>query len=274
MILLVSSAVDMASQNIAAHILKDFPFKETMQAYQGNPMFSAEINGVPVVFVTLKGEAVYAQALPADFPEAELVVFISRHRSQSGMPTLSVHTPGNFGAAELGGAPRCVSVSPANAMCVALKALSRLQQEMGLDYAVSYEGTHHGPSLDVPAMFVELGSSPPQWSDLDAARAVAHAAMEAIAGFHGPRRDAVLGVGGTHYNQKFTAMALAGEAVFGHMIPKYAVHLADAGLLRQCIEKTLEPVDHAVLDWKGIRSDHKSQLLSGLEAAGLAYVKV
>ena len=44
--------------------------------------------------------------------------------------------------------------------------------------------------------------------------------------------------------------------------------------LRQCIEKTLEPVDHAVLDWKGIRSDHKSQLLSGLEAAGLAYVKV
>ncbi len=54
---------------------------------------------------------------------------------------------------------------------------------MKLDYEVSYECTHHGPSLNVPAMFVELGSSEKQWNDSRAAEAVAHAAMEAIAKF-------------------------------------------------------------------------------------------
>ncbi len=43
--------------------------------------------------------------------------------------------------------------------------------------------THHGPSLDVPTMFVELGSSETQWRDSKAAQAVAHSAMHAIANF-------------------------------------------------------------------------------------------
>ena len=95
-----------------------------------------------------------------------------------------------------------------------------------LNYEVSYECTHHGPSLNVPTMFVELGSSPAQWSDLMAAEAVAHSAMTAIANFAAPTTSAVLGIGGTHYNQQFTLMALVGEATFGHMIPKYAVSLS------------------------------------------------
>ena len=41
----------------------------------------------------------------------------------------------------------------------ALKALLHYKEELNLDYEVSYECTHHGPSLNVPAMFVELGSS-------------------------------------------------------------------------------------------------------------------
>ena len=69
-------------------------------------------------------------------------------------------------------------------------------------------------------------------------------------------------------------MALVGEAVFGHMIPKYAVSLVDAEMLSQCVEKTLEKVPLAILDWKGIKSEDKPNLLSALETAGLPFKKV
>ncbi len=275
MILLVASSKDPASMNIAQHILQHHPFAQTDKAFQENPVYSAEINQKKVAFITLKDEAVTAQNLEDDFTEAELIVFISRHSSASGKPTLSVHTPGNLGNADLGGLPRTVSVSPANAMLDALKTLHRLKQTIQLDYEVSYECTHHGPSLNVPTMFVELGSSPKQWSDSAAAGVVAEAAMEAIAKFGKSKGAAVLGIGGTHYNQKFTKMALLeGEAVFGHIIPKYAIAQVDSEILRQCVERTMEKVECAVLDWKGIRSEDKPKLLSKLQEAGLSTKKV
>jgi D-aminoacyl-tRNA deacylase len=274
MILLVHSALDPAGSNIAKIILQKHEFWETSQTYRQTPICETEIAGKAVTFLTLSEEAVNAQSLQQDFPDAELVVFVSRHSSQSETPTLTVHTPGNFADAGLGGLPQVLSVSPANAMVEALKALKCLQEQSHLNYEVSYEATHHGPSLNIPAMFVELGSSPKQWSDLAAAEAVAEAAVEAIAGFGNSQRPAVIGIGGTHYNQKFAQMALAGEAVFGHMIPKYALSQIDAEMLGQCIAKTVEKVSCALLDWKGIRSEDKPRVLQLLQEIDLPVRKV
>jgi D-aminoacyl-tRNA deacylase len=274
LILLVASSKDVAGVNIARHILNQYPFTKTDEAFQENPVYSAEINGKKVHFVTLKEETINAQNLPNHFADLDLVVFISRHSSASGTPTLSVHTPGNFGAAELGGLPRKVSVSPATALRDALKALMRFKEEMKLNYEVSYECTHHGPSLNVPAMFVELGSSEKQWNDLKAAEAVAHAAMEATVKFGVSENVAVLGIGGPHYNQRFTKMALEDKLIFGHIIPKYAVQWVDAEILSQCVERTLEKVDCAILDWKGIRGKDKAKLLAALREIGLQYTRI
>ena len=273
-ILLVHSTQDIAGVNIAKSILWRYPFTKTEQKYRERPVYVAEIKGQQVSFLMLNEETISAQYLQEDFPNAQLVVFISRHSSQSGKPTLSVHTTGNFGEAEFGGLPRTLSIAPAGAMQTALKALDRLKREMNLGYEVSYEGTHHGPSLSLPVMFVELGSSEPQWNDLRAAEAVGDAAMTAIADFSTSARSAVLGVGGPHYNLKFTRMALAGEASFGHMIPKYALPNVDAAMISQCREKTLEKVSMAVLDWKGIPSQDKPKLLAALQEAGLPYKKI
>jgi D-aminoacyl-tRNA deacylase len=274
LILIVASNKDTASLTIKQQILNHYPLNKTSQAFQQNPTYTADINGKNITLVTLSEESVNAQNLPESFPEAKLIVFISRHSSASGKPTLSVHTPGNFAEAGLGGLPRVISVSPATALSDALKALLHYKGKLSLNYEVSYECTHHGPSLNVPTMFVELGSSPAQWNDSRAAEAVAHSAMFAIANFSTPANSAVLGIGGTHYNQKFTRMALAGEAVFGHMIPKYAISMIDSEILAQCIEKTLEKVSLAILDWKGIRSQDKSKLLSALQDVGLPFKKV
>jgi D-aminoacyl-tRNA deacylase len=273
MLLLVASNKDIASLNIKDQILNNYDFLKT-GVFQENPTYTADVNGKKVTLATLNEESVKAQYLPKDFPTAKLIIFISRHSSQSGKPTLSVHTPGNFGDAELGGLPKTLSVSPAQAMQIALKALMHYKETLNLNYEVSFECTHHGPSINVPTMFVELGSCAEQWSDLKAAEAVAHSAMTVIANFSAPTNAAVLGIGGTHYNQRFTLMTLVGEAVFGHMIPKYAIHHIDSEMLRQCVERTLEKVPLAVLDWKGIKSEDKPNLLSALESAGLSFKKV
>jgi D-aminoacyl-tRNA deacylase len=274
LILAAYSSKDVAGINIAKQVMNNFPFIKTGETFQEKPVYSAEINGKQLLLVTLKEETVYAQNLPEHFPNPELVVFLSRHSSQSGTPTLSVHTPGNFGEAELGGLPRTVSVCPAAAMRDALKALAQYRTEMKLDYEVSYECTHHGPSLNVPTMFVELGSSPQQWSDIRAAEAVAKAAMQAIAQLDNSEHQAAIGIGGTHYNQHFTKMALNNEALFSHMIPKYALPDLDAETLQQCVERTKEKVDYAILDWKGIKSQDKPKLLATLAELELPYKKI
>ncbi|MEM3696600.1 MAG: D-aminoacyl-tRNA deacylase [Candidatus Bathyarchaeia archaeon] len=273
-ILIVASNKDVASLNIKKQILNHYNFDGVTENFQENPIYIAEIGGREAKLVTLNEELVSAQNITDFFKDLELVVFISRHSSESGTPTLSVHTPGNLGEAELGGLPRKVSVSPANAMRNALKALKQFRDALRLDYEVCYECTHHGPSLNVPAMFVELGSSPKQWNDLKAAEAVAHAAIKAISTFGKAEAKAVLGIGGPHYNSKFTRMALENETAFGHMIPKYAIPYVDTEILRQCVQKTLEKVEHAILDWKGIKGEHKPKLVEILQEIRLPIQKV
>jgi len=274
MILIVASSRDMASLNIKKQILNSYNFNETAENFQGNLIYMTEVNGKDIKLVTLRDESIYAQNITEFFPNSELIVFISRHSSVSGTPTLSTHTPGNLAEAKLGGIPRKVSVSPANAMRDAIKVMMRLKEEMQLDYEVSYECTHHGPSLNIPTMFAELGSSPRQWKDLKAAGAVAHATMEAVSKFGSFPAKAVIGIGGPHYNNKFTRMALKNDLAFGHMIPKYALPNIDLEILKQCVERTLERVELAVLDWKGIKGEHKPKLVEMLEKIGMPFKKV
>lgn len=273
-ILLVASKKDIAGQNILRQILQHYKFERTADEYQYNPVYRTDVRGREVELITLSDESVHAQYLLDSFSNVELVTFISKHSSESGTPTLSVHVPGNFGEAQLGGLPKIVSVAPANAMRDALKSLAMFKEEMALDYEVSYECTHHGPSLSVPTMFVELGSSAAQWNDVKAAEAVGLAAVENVSNFRESKSKAVLGIGGTHYSAKFTRMALKDEVAFGHMIPKYAIASVDEAMLKQCIERTYEGVDHAVLDWKGIRGEDKPRVVAMLNRIGLSFEKV
>lgn len=272
MILFVASKVDVAGLNIADKLIKLFGFKESGEEIFGNPSYSLRLsNSEEAKLAFIDEEPVNTQNLP--YPEGvRMVIFISRHSSKSGTPTLSVHTPGNIGEAMLGGIPRKVSIAPASAMKAALIEMKRARDEMELPYEVSYECTHHGPSLDIPAMFVELGSSPEQWSDGRAAEAVARGAMAAATNERVYRT--VMGFGGQHYNEKFTRIALESDVAFGHMVPKYALSELNEDILRQCINRVVEQVEAAYLDWKGIRGSDKEPLIRLLRSMGIRIEKV
>jgi len=270
MILIVASTEDVAGMNIAQQLIAHHDFEKVSEVFHQNPVYSRKVQNREVKLVFVNDEIVNTQFI-TQFFSPQLLVFISKHRSVSGLPTLSVHTPGNLAEAELGGIPRRVSISPASAMKDALLEMATAKEDMKLKYEVSYECTHHGPSLDVPTMFAELGSSPEQWRDQTAAEAVARATIAAVS--KQSRYAAVLGVGGPHYNAKFTRIALSKPTAFGHIIPKYAVPRVDAEIVRQCVERTLEKVESVILDWKGIKGADKEGLMAILNEVGIPIEK-
>ncbi len=87
------------------------------------------------------------------------------------------------------------------------------------------------------------------------------------------RYAAVLGVGGPHYNAKFTRIALSTPTAFGHIIPKYAVSRVDTEMVKQCVERTLEKVESVILDWKGIKGADKEGLRAILNEIGIPIEK-
>ena len=107
---------------------------------------------------------------------------------------------------------------------------------------------------------------------MKAAEAVAHAAMAAVS-----KRSSyptALGIGGPHYSAKFTKIALNKQTAFGHIIPKYAIPQVDAEIIKQCVERTMENVESAILDWKGIKGAHKYKLTTALSKIGVPMEKV
>jgi len=269
---MVASERDIASMNIAKQLLEHYSFEKTSEKYQERPTYMLKVRNYEIKLIFTKQELIYTQDITEHF-NPQLIIYISRHSSASGKPTLSTHTPGNLTEeTSYGGLPKKVSVSPASAMKNALKEMERLKQEWNLNYEVCYECTHHGPSLDTPTMFVELGSSLPQWKDPKAAEAVAHAAIQAAT--NGNVYSTVLGLGGPHYNVRFTRLALRGDVAFGHMLPKHMIGRVDLEVLRQCIERTSEKVELAILDWKGIKGADKRPLMEKLSTFGIEIQKV
>ena len=271
MILIVASKKDVAGMNIAQEILKRYEFEKTSDVFQDSPVYIESFKGREFKLIFVNEDSVYAQFI-TDFFNPELLIFVSRHSSSSGIPTLSVHTPGNFGESELGGLPRKISTAAASVMKDALLEMANLRAEAKLDYQVSYECTHHGPSLDVPAMFIEVGSSLEQWKDLKAAEVVAHAAM--VAASTKAKYPAVLGIGGPHCSAKFTEIALKTQTASGHIIPKYVISSLDREMVKQCVEKTVEEVKTAVLEWKGIKGVDKGNLTTILREVGSSIERV
>jgi D-aminoacyl-tRNA deacylase len=263
MILIVASKIDTASMNIAQKLISNYNFEKTTTSFLQNPIYEKKILDEETKLVFINQETIWAQYITDHF-KPKLVIFVSRHSGIAGIPTLSIHTSGNLSEeTKFGGLPRKISISPANSMKNALLEMVRLKNEKLLNYEVSYECTHHGPSLDVPTMFVELGSSERQWIDLQAAEVVAHAAIAAIKS----KTDdsAVLGVGGPHYNRRFTEIALSSSKAFGHMIPKYATPHVDSEMILQCVQRTHEKVEAAVFDWKGMRGADRERIAETLK---------
>ncbi|MCS3921864.1 D-aminoacyl-tRNA deacylase [Methanococcus voltae PS] len=218
----------------------------------------------------------------SSYPTAECYIFLSKHASATGKPTLTVHTQGNLTEDNSHGGnpeeiPHCIpelntillqKINEYNKKCINEKTGEEI------DFEVSFEVLHHGPTdLDAPCVFVEIGSTEEQWQMKDPAVIVANALDNTLKillkNEQKPLKRAV-GLGGGHYSPKFTKLALNDEYYMGFLVPKYAK--LSENMFMQLLTK--QPVDIVLIDWKGLYGEDKRRYIQWLEELGIEWSRI
>lgn len=196
------------------------------------------------------------------------VVFLSRHKAVSGIPTLTVHPIGNFGKADYGGKESTLVPSTPSLMTQVLRNMSRLSTD--IPFQVSYEVTHHGPWLKTPSMFLEIGSDESNWGNLEAAVVLSESLLQA----ENQDYPSVIGVGGGHYAPQFTEMSLTYKVSFGHMVPNYAISgLEDEEIIKRIMMAAEASSAHlAYIHKKSMKRSEASRLQNLMESKGLEVI--
>jgi len=196
-----------------------------------------------------------------------LIIFASKHASKEGVPTLTVHSDGNFCKAEVGGKDCSLSIAPAPYLKSAL--LFYYENQLP-GYKVSLEVTHHGPNLNKPSLWIEVGSTEREWNDHKAIIL----ACENIVNLKPIESEVVVGFGGPHYAPKFTKVIINEDVAIGHIMPKYVMDHVKVNMIKEMINNTIPKVDYALIDWKGTKSDFRRKIISKLEELNIEYKKI
>jgi len=272
-ITIICSAPDLASQNIKTHLLNlrewknlELPPESGFSAVRESADGKFRLVDIKEIHVFQDGldKRLEAAGLPA-----KLIIFASKHRSKEEVKSLTVHCTGNPSAeARLGGHPRELAVSSPPAMKSILMEMKRLAEAKGLDYDVTLEVTHHGPTeLTVPSIYAEIGSTEGQWEEPVpgeiVARAILAVSLEKV--------PTAVGFGGGHYAMRQTGLLLETAISFGHNFPKYQLEFVDEALIRQAVEKS--NAEFAYFDRKSMKSEDRKRISGILDKLGLEVLK-
>jgi D-aminoacyl-tRNA deacylase len=185
--------------------------------------------------------------VPTDF-DTDCLIVLSTHKSKTAGKMLTAHVPGNWGSAEMGGEPKTLNIAHGLMLKRLIRALDKANREHKLGWPISLESDHHGPTCEVPILFVEIGNNEEQWADDLAALVVAEAVADAIFGKDtGLEPETVFGVGGGHYQRAFTKLLIESDITVGHMAPKYAIDSMDEGMFAQAVLKNVGEVRRVLI---------------------------
>jgi D-aminoacyl-tRNA deacylase len=242
----VSSLKDPASINIKEQLLEQSDWEE-IDTFYNNPVYR-HFNMKDVIIITINDRKINHENLDKEVIEKlkinpKQAIFISRHTSKSGAPTLTTHPIGNFGDAKFGGKPKTLSKSSPKLMTQLLRILKFNAKQAKLYHKVCFEVTHHGPYMSIPTIFIEVGSNEEEWLKKEPANIVAKSVLNLLSSYHfeedfNDNIPVLIGIGGGHYAPRFTDVALGKKIAFGHMIPSY--HIETGNIDDNVFEKTLQ----------------------------------
>ena|SRR3990170_438963 len=231
-LLVVASAADEASVNIRDRLLELGGWSES-SAFDGSPVWRRADR----LLVTIREHHLHVDHVDVRVRDElgvtpDAVAYVSKHRASSGQDAFTVHPIGNLHQADLGGQAGKVVPSAPGLMTDALLRLAAEAPGFGLP--ATFEATHHGPYLETPTFYIEVGSGTERWTDPRAGAILARTVMAA----EGSRDPVAIGVGGGHYVPRITDVALARRVAFGHLIASYALEPPNWDTMEQAIART------------------------------------
>ncbi|MGM0405066.1 MAG: D-aminoacyl-tRNA deacylase [Thermoplasmatota archaeon] len=236
--LIISSNKDHASMNILENLLR-YDWEEIGE-YQGNPVYKKR----DFISATIEKHHIYDNYLDEKISKRlemkfDLVIFISKHASEAGINSLTVHPIGNLGEAKYGGKDGELVPCAPHEMTNALRQLKKNYRQKSTisSYDVSFEATHHGPYLNTPTFYIEIGSDKERWEDEDAGSVIAQTVLE-IENEYPKDRPVAICIGGGHYAPRFTDLALEREVSIGHMVPGWGLKFLTKESLSKVVENT------------------------------------
>ena len=165
--------------------------------------------------------------------EVDEVIFPSRHSAASGQACLTLHPIGTMQipvgeTPEYGGkAADCPPPSPRLAPW--WRELNRIASDME-DFSLSLETTHHGPWLNTPCLFIEIGSTAENWPHIGAAELLADIMWRGLGLDGGDGIGAwngtdlvVITIGGGHYAPRGNKLGLLENVRIAHMLATYSL---------------------------------------------------
>ena len=236
--LIIASEADTASINLKSRLLEmakwlvdgNFNGRKIWRLTENYAAFCLKNTRL----ITIEKLHIHAERIDQEWEEktgmvVENIGFLSRHKAASGRPSLTVHPIGNWGKADYGGVEGKVSGASPKWMT---GLLLNIYKNRLPGYDVCFEATHHGPLVEKPTMFLEIGSGEEQWELKEPAEALIKSLLELEAA-NGVN---TIGIGGGHYTPRFTEAAMTHKVCFGHMIANYGISALTPEILDAAIK--------------------------------------
>jgi len=262
--LIIASKKNFAGTNITTQLSQ----------FRQNPILSSMKQSPSFDFYLIDDEIIYTENLDLEkINQYDFIIFASTHKSEKKERTLSIHAPGNWRQNQLGGEKgKICKTSALFQKQIFAKLVANAEKYHLRDYKITLECTHHGPLIDKPCIFAEIGSTENEWRDRKAGFVMAKTISETINEFSkNPYNEIAVGIGGPHYCPNFNKIQLKSNVAISHIIPGYVLPLTEE-MIKQAIEKTEEEIDFVVLDWKGLgNADERQRILNILDKLYLQY---
>lgn len=237
--LLLASSEDPASINILSKVL-DIEGWGKPQTYSHGQVHQHSCGEVEILLI--EGPHIWADGIDKEHTKItstglDEVLVLSKHASASEVPALTLHAvgvPGEYPHGEVArsGGITGTAVPPSTRFGELFRTMSNIAKKYQLDrdYDITLEATHHGPLLETPTLYLEIGSTAKQWGDEMAAMVWAETISLCLGLSDAHSRmdwegegDVMIGLGGGHYAPRHRAVISSSNVWVGHILANYAI---------------------------------------------------
>ena len=155
---IIICSTDPAGMNMKESLITLFPFKETDETFNNHPIYEHK----NLKIYTTEEKTIYAENIDKKI-NADFFVFCSTHRTKNQPLQITTHPPGNWDKAILGGKEKTLNKVSAAYQKELFIEQTNHGKDIGRD--ITLEATHHGPYIEKPCIFIEIGNDENGWKD-------------------------------------------------------------------------------------------------------------